>query len=1714
MATVNGAAVATVTAKATAAGTKVVKGFPNHALGTKVELLLNGTWTDISHFVLVRDDVVITLGRPDESTQMDTSSLTLTLRNADGRFTPDNSSSPYYPYVQLNTQIRVSITDTSVTGSTYQGYRFWGEVSEWPPQWDPKGVDVYCQITASGAWRRLSQRTLTLGSPYARFNNQLNSSYNLVGYWPMEDGTGSSYFATTTPSTAANMTVVNAAIPPSLSSVSVFAGSDALPTLSGSELSGLISTSSSPTTVQFRFLMYFPPGGDTGSPGNVPLARVHLSGGISTVDVSLGPAGGGPLVITGKNSGGSTLFTGSSTLNIWGIPMMVLVNLTQQGSNVLWTMNTILPGATTWNTTVVGTVNSTTVSDASSVIFSPGSNWGNVCVGHAAVFYGNPPIASTADAVNGWTGENAMNRFVRLCNEEGIPVETIGSSATTMGPQADDTFCNVVQEIETTDGGLLYETRDAFGLGYRSEASMLNQSVSTTLDYSQQQVGQTLQPVVDDALTHNDIILTNNYDGYSVRVYLANGARSLQNPPNGVGTGYELDVTVNSTNHTQINNLGIQLLNEGTYQYSRYPTITANLARTTVAPLFNSIPSIRQGDYLQITNMPAFGGASTQKQLIWGWTETINNYTWNIAWNCIPEAPWESGYNPGTSATSTVPANSTPVGGAGGNGSGTVTSAQIVEGAIIGSNIAAGAVQGGNIATGTITATNIANATITGSLIGTGTILGTNIASATIEGSNIDVGTIQGSNIGSGQITATNIANATITTTQISGSAAITGTQIASATISASNIVSGTITATQIQNATITGAKIASGTITASNITNATITTSQISSTAGITGSQIAGGTITNSNIANATITNVQIAGGTITNSNISATAGITGSQLANATVTSVQISNGTITTTQISNTANITGTQIASGTITTGNIAANTITASDIAAGTITATQIAANTISAGNIAAGAITAGKIAAGAIDGMTITGANIVADGSAGQFLIYSGTPESGNLIGSWSGVSGTDGFGNTYPAGLSVQQGVITGLDIDSVTITNATLQGDILDGSTISGPQISGGTISETNVTFDSNGGNLLVYTSGTTNVTQTANGDYTWTVPANVTQAQVQVWGAGAGGNGGTTSAGGGGGSGGNYSQNLNYNVTPGNVISYHVGQGGVSSTTGTGNGDDGEDSFFDGTNGVFAGGGPGDGSTNTNIQGAGTVTYTGGAAGTGSASGGGGSGGNSGNPTANGNVGLNASSSTGAAAPSAQTGSGTGGAGGNNAANGSNGGAPGAGGGGAGKGSGTGGTKSVTYSPTWMGSYYGPDAGSHGGTSNGLRSTGTLYHGGETASGGAVNGTQRSLCNFNGSLAQMATDFSGYTMQYMEIQLKNEHTYYSSGMSVELAYLNSVVGGSRPGTYPTGPSIGGDETGGTGPGEEHLFSMSATGAAGFVAGTIDTIALAPSLSGSHPLDPHWYGYFDPSQVRLVLVGTKSVAGSTTSGTGADGKVSITYASGSTLVAAISPVASSDVFGNSFVAGGSFQNLQLYGASTPSTPPSNSTILYSNSNGSPTFKTSSGYNAQITGSQCDIGSHATSSNGTLSAAFPIGANDANVGTCYRIRAFGVGSYSSGATNTFQVNIFGSNQAACNYSSLPGTFIWAAEWNCSIVTTGSSGTMYVCGKVEVSAAGANASPNVIVGFTGGTAGTTVSVNTTASTTIGVQANITGTATFSSKYATFERIGA
>lgn len=78
-----------------------------------------------------------------------------------------------------------------------------------------------------------------------------------------------------------------------------------------------------------------------------------------------------------------------------------------------------------------------------------------------------------------------------------------------------------------------------------------------------------------------------------------------------------------------------------------------------------------------------------------------------------------------------------------------------------------------------------------------------------------------------------------------------------------------------------------------------------------------------------------------------------------------------------------------------------------------------ASQLITAGTIVASLIAAGVVVAGIVNGTTITGAQIIADGTSGEFLAYSGVPAAGNMVGSLSPVPGTDSKGNAYTDGYA-----------------------------------------------------------------------------------------------------------------------------------------------------------------------------------------------------------------------------------------------------------------------------------------------------------------------------------------------------------------------------------------------------------------------------------------------------------------------------------------------------------------------------------------------------------------------------------------------------------------------------------------------------------------------------------------------------------------------
>lgn len=264
---------------------------------------------------------------------------------------------------------------------------------------------------------------------------------------------------------------------------------------------------------------------------------------------------------------------------------------------------------------------------------------------------GDAPLASDFDAAaRGYSGELAGDRIVRVAGLAGLSMTIQGNTAdtTNMGPQYAEPTMTQLRDAESTDMGMLYEPRGKFGLKYRTRVSMIGQSPAITLNYAAGHLVAPFEPTDDDLLTKNDMTVSRR-DGDSARVQLTTGRLSIQEPPFGVGQ-YHDEVTVNTETDGMLEGIANWLVNRGTVDQARYPSVTVdlgNLAEYDAAhgtTLDAQARAVEPGDLLVITALSALGIYDDVRLLVLGiGQETIRDgaYKHTITWNCAPYAGYE-----------------------------------------------------------------------------------------------------------------------------------------------------------------------------------------------------------------------------------------------------------------------------------------------------------------------------------------------------------------------------------------------------------------------------------------------------------------------------------------------------------------------------------------------------------------------------------------------------------------------------------------------------------------------------------------------------------------------------------------------------------------------------------------------------------------------------------------------------------------------------------------------------------------------------------------------------------------------------------------------------------------------------------------------------------------------------------------------------------------
>ena len=395
-------------------------------------------------------------------------------------------------------------------------YRFHGEMSAWPKAADPSSRDAYSQATASGVLRRLNQGTTPVLSVMRRgIVSYIVPTWGVAAYWPCEDAQGSTQIASGLPGgTPMSFSGVPSfqGQPGSPSADSIFACSAQLVQPASSSWTGPVHGSSS---LWGTFLLLAIPSG--GLSGDVAaLAVVSYSDG-NSLTLGYTTADGGTLTLTMTNFGS---VDGTTGVNGMGLLAEIL---TGSGDS---TLNTLALGAAAGQSFEQGEAPSGSVT---SVVINPaGVNLEGTEIGHVWVSADPPAIDSLADYLNAFSGETAAYRVARLCSENGLNSRIYGAPGISvpMGAQSIDTLANLFQYCEATDMGMLYEPRETAGMGYRTSASMCNQSPAVTADYSMQQVSQGFADTADDLLTLNDVIAS-NVDGSSAEQTLTAGRMSV-----------------------------------------------------------------------------------------------------------------------------------------------------------------------------------------------------------------------------------------------------------------------------------------------------------------------------------------------------------------------------------------------------------------------------------------------------------------------------------------------------------------------------------------------------------------------------------------------------------------------------------------------------------------------------------------------------------------------------------------------------------------------------------------------------------------------------------------------------------------------------------------------------------------------------------------------------------------------------------------------------------------------------------------------------------------------------------------------------------------------------------------------------------------------------------------------------------------------------------
>lgn len=603
------------------------------------------TWVTPATPYNVRQEEGITIkrGRSDTALQPTPATLSFTLNNRDGRYTPDLPTSTYYPYMREGLPIRVYVNYGS--GNVLRGTFFADSLS---PRWSTDLTYSYVDIEASGLLHRLGQGT--------RLTQSLLGTWNLadtrpLAYWPLEDTSGSDSFHEVignNPPMLWNETepVFGTAGPPAATGVVKLAAL--------TELAAAVSpytTGSSEFTV--IWVCYIP----SAPSSTTPIININTNGTVTEWRLCITPSGGTDTVtIQGYDTSGSLTVNSSTNFVIgsltepYGYWLSCKLYVAQSGSDIEWewkisemTTEDSVSNSGTASTQTWGTVYRIGVHNG----IAPHADW---MYGHIALY--DYSVEYPADILDGYAGETAVLRMQEaLSYENEPPLTVVGTASDTqlMGAWPAGTITNTLFNAEKADGGVLYDALTP-NLEYRTRTSKYNQSAALTLDIS---TGQVQPPFGGD---RNDSRLRNEWaisrTGGSTATYKDTVSQAA------VGRYADSDAINVDTDDILYHHAGWRT-NLSTSTKMRHLKLKFQLHRN--ASLAAAWCAMDIGDRISLTNPPSTYPPGTVDLIMEGYTEKITGFLWYVECNTTPYLPWDV-YTVADSTKGIVPTGGTTLG--------------------------------------------------------------------------------------------------------------------------------------------------------------------------------------------------------------------------------------------------------------------------------------------------------------------------------------------------------------------------------------------------------------------------------------------------------------------------------------------------------------------------------------------------------------------------------------------------------------------------------------------------------------------------------------------------------------------------------------------------------------------------------------------------------------------------------------------------------------------------------------------------------------------------------------------------------------------------------------------------------------------------------------------------------------------------------------------